>query len=469
MRQRRRSRISRRQFLKAAGVALAAGARARAFVRALRKEGVRRERRRSASSSGATSCPATTPGSTASTRRSGARRTGPRSSSITWRRPRSTRAARPRPPRGKGTISSSSSRRRPPTRAQVIDHKDVVEEVERRHGKMIPLARRIDLESEDRKVLRVLRLLRSGSRQLPHRPLEPGRLSERARAPGRTCASGGRKIQREVRQPGRHRPLAGDGLEHGAAGRALVLRGRGAGRARAAPCSGSKETVAALEFVRALYKETDDAGGLHLGPGLEQPHDAGGPRLLRLQRDLRHADGREGKSRTSPGRSASCRPSRGPVRRIAAEHVMNCYVIWKFAENIDGAKQFLVDLVDHFADGFLEERVLQLPLLSGRRSRTSRTGSRRTRRPTLPASTPPSRASSTGRRTSVSLAMRRPRSTRSSTRSSSRPCSPASPAARSRRRRRSTRRKRTWSGFSGSGHESPSPSPSPPAGGRGSG
>ncbi len=29
---------------------------------------------------------------------------------------------------------------------------------------------------------------------------------------------------------------------------------------------------------------------------------------------------------------------RGPVRRIAAEHFMNCYVIWKFAENIDGGQ-----------------------------------------------------------------------------------------------------------------------------------
>src|SRR4029434_1119811 len=44
----------------------------------------------------------------------------------------------------------------------------------------------------------------------------------------------------------------------------------------------------------------------------------------------------------------------GPVRRIAAEHLMNCYVIWKFAENADGAKQFLVDLVDHFGDVFRE-------------------------------------------------------------------------------------------------------------------
>ena len=51
----------------------------------------------------------------------------------------------------------------------------------------------------------------------------------------------------------------------------------------------------------------------------------------------------------------------GPARRIAAEHVMNCYVIWKFAENIDGAKTFLVDLIDHFASVFRESEFYNLP------------------------------------------------------------------------------------------------------------
>ncbi len=51
----------------------------------------------------------------------------------------------------------------------------------------------------------------------------------------------------------------------------------------------------------------------------------------------------------------------GPVRRIAAEHVMNCYVIWKFAENIDGAKKFLVDLVDHFLKVFQESEFYNFP------------------------------------------------------------------------------------------------------------
>ena len=35
----------------------------------------------------------------------------------------------------------------------------------------------------------------------------------------------------------------------------------------------------------------------------------------------------------------------GPARRIGLMHLMDVYVIWKFADNIEGAKQFLVDYV----------------------------------------------------------------------------------------------------------------------------
>jgi len=55
----------------------------------------------------------------------------------------------------------------------------------------------------------------------------------------------------------------------------------------------------------------------------------------------------------------------GPVRRIAAEHVMNCYVVWKFAENPEGAKHFLVDLIDHFSDVFRKGESYNFPSFPG--------------------------------------------------------------------------------------------------------
>jgi len=53
--------------------------------------------------------------------------------------------------------------------------------------------------------------------------------------------------------------------------------------------------------------------------------------------------------------------AQGPVRAIGLEHVMNVYCIWQFAENIDGAKQFLVDYIDSFATAFQESEFYNFP------------------------------------------------------------------------------------------------------------
>jgi len=53
--------------------------------------------------------------------------------------------------------------------------------------------------------------------------------------------------------------------------------------------------------------------------------------------------------------------AKGPVRRIGLEHVMDVYVIWKFAENIEGAKKFLVDYIGNFKKGFLASEFYNFP------------------------------------------------------------------------------------------------------------
>lgn len=52
---------------------------------------------------------------------------------------------------------------------------------------------------------------------------------------------------------------------------------------------------------------------------------------------------------------------KGPVRAIALEHVMQCYAIWKFAENQEGAKKFLVDYVTNFREAFLAGQFYDFP------------------------------------------------------------------------------------------------------------
>jgi multiple sugar transport system substrate-binding protein len=56
--------------------------------------------------------------------------------------------------------------------------------------------------------------------------------------------------------------------------------------------------------------------------------------------------------------------AKGPVRRMGLEHVMNSYVIWKFAENISGAQKFLVDYIDNFREAFLVTEFYNFPCFS---------------------------------------------------------------------------------------------------------
>ena len=46
---------------------------------------------------------------------------------------------------------------------------------------------------------------------------------------------------------------------------------------------------------------------------------------------------------------------------MGLEHVMSVYVIWKFAENIDGAKKFLVDYVGNFEQAFMASEFYNFP------------------------------------------------------------------------------------------------------------
>jgi len=52
---------------------------------------------------------------------------------------------------------------------------------------------------------------------------------------------------------------------------------------------------------------------------------------------------------------------RGPVRAIGLEHVMQCFVVWKFAENIEGAKKFLIDYTTEFRQAFVAGEFYDFP------------------------------------------------------------------------------------------------------------
>jgi multiple sugar transport system substrate-binding protein len=51
---------------------------------------------------------------------------------------------------------------------------------------------------------------------------------------------------------------------------------------------------------------------------------------------------------------------------VGVMHLMNAYVIWKFARNIEGAKKFLVDLAGESRNAFLASEFYNFPTFAQR-------------------------------------------------------------------------------------------------------
>ena len=241
---------------------------------------------------------------------------------------------------------------------QVIDHREIVDEVEKRHGPMIPLAKKSTLNPKTGKYFAF------SDSFVP----DPGNyridLWSQVGYPNgpstwEDLRVGGRQIKEKLGNP------VGLGLsqemDSNMALRGLLWSFGGSVQdADGRPFLKSKETIAALEFLRALYKET-------MTPEVFTWDPASNNRMMLAGRAsfvcnaisvTRTAE----KENPELAKKIGLVPAlQGPAMRITAEHVMNCYVIWKFAENIDGAKKFLVDLVDVFAKVFQESEFYNFP------------------------------------------------------------------------------------------------------------
>lgn len=55
------------------------------------------------------------------------------------------------------------------------------------------------------------------------------------------------------------------------------------------------------------------------------------------------------------------KPARGPAAQLGVMHLMNAYVVWNFAENIGGAKRFLVDLAGQSRAAFMASGFYNFP------------------------------------------------------------------------------------------------------------
>ena len=122
----------------------------------------------------------------------------------------------------------------------------------------------------------------------------------------------------------------------------------------------SKHTLGAVKFVRALFKEAMTPEVFNWLPPSNNTFMLEGKGSLALNAIsiTRTAE------KDDPGMSKKiwlAKSPAGPVRRMGLAHLMNVYVIWKFAENIEGAKQFLVDYIGNFRKAFLASEFYNFP------------------------------------------------------------------------------------------------------------
>jgi len=240
--------------------------------------------------------------------------------------------------------------------AQVIEHNEIVQEVERKHGKMVELAHKSIYNPKTKKYFGL------SDSWVP----DPGNYRKDLWDAVGTFPDtwddvriGGAKIKQQFGNP------VGIGLSQeldtSMAMRAIMYSFGSHEQSEDGQLTiNSKETLEAVKFVRALYQET-------MTPEVFTWDVSSNNRFMLAGK------GSFAMNAISITRSAEkdvpemskkiqlVKTPAGPARRMGLEHVMSVYVIWKFSENKEGAKQFLLDLLEHYRTAFLESEFYNFP------------------------------------------------------------------------------------------------------------
>ncbi len=125
----------------------------------------------------------------------------------------------------------------------------------------------------------------------------------------------------------------------------------------------SPQTLEAIKYVTALFKETMTPEVLAWDPSSNNRQMLAGRSSLVLNAISVTRTGENDKLPIHE-KIGLAKAAKGPVRQIGLEHVMSCYVVWKFSENIKGAQKFLVDYIDNFKSAFNASEFYNFPCFS---------------------------------------------------------------------------------------------------------
>jgi len=126
------------------------------------------------------------------------------------------------------------------------------------------------------------------------------------------------------------------------------------------PSLRSANTLEALKFVKALYEESMTEEVFSWDASSNNRFMLAGKGSLTLNAI---SITRSGENQKIPvaDKIVLSKPAQGPVARLGVMHLMSAYVVWNFAENINGAKKFLVDLAGKSRTVFLASGFYNFP------------------------------------------------------------------------------------------------------------
>ncbi|HUG58012.1 MAG TPA: extracellular solute-binding protein [Candidimonas sp.] len=240
---------------------------------------------------------------------------------------------------------------------QVIDHREIYEECERKHGKPVQLAVKSSYNPKTKKYF-------AFSDSFVPDPINYRKdlwddVGMAAPDTWDDVLTTGRKIKEK------HKLGVGIGLsaelDTAMAMRTLLFAFGGSVQdEHSTVVLDSKQTLEAVKFAKALYENTMTAEVLAWDASSNNRAMLAGKISLCLNAISVTREGENKHIPITPSIQLT-QALQGPARRIGMEHVMDCYVIWKFAKNIDGAKQFLMDYIDSFREGFLASQFYNFP------------------------------------------------------------------------------------------------------------
>jgi multiple sugar transport system substrate-binding protein len=239
---------------------------------------------------------------------------------------------------------------------QVIDHREIYEECERKYGKAIPLAIRNTYNPKTKKYY-------GFSDSYAPDPINYRKdlWDDIGMSPDTwdDIRKGGAKIKQTHGKP------VGIGLsaetDTGIAMRTIMYSfGASVQDEKGNLVLNSRQTLEAVKYVKALFKETMTQEVLAWDESSNNRFMLAGKGSLALNSISVTRTGEAEKIPVTDHIWLAKAP-KGAVARIGLAHLTQVYVIWKFAENIAGAKQFLVDYIGNSRQGCLASEFYNFP------------------------------------------------------------------------------------------------------------